>query len=175
MKKADAIFKADKMLGFMKKIMMMIAAILLLTACKSTKATTKADTKPEKPEVQYRDDFRSASDKEKAAVLKKLKANGANYSVVIFTQNYIGEKITAANAKKQLYSGYAISNLGTGIADKIRIDNTLDTTIYDRSDNKQVVIEAKEAQKYKFIYVKKNPGSKTPFTVTYSNTLRPLE
>lgn len=159
----------------MKKTMLILCTAMLLLACKSTKTTTATDTKPEKQEVQYKDDFRAATDKERAAVLKGLKATGANYSVVIFTQNYKGEKITAANTKRQLYSGYAISNLRTGIADKTRIDNTMDTTISDKSDKKEVVIEAKEAQKHKFIYVMKNPGGKVPFTITYSNTLRPLE
>lgn len=162
----------------MKKITLILFAALLFTMCKSTKTATAgaSETKVEKPaEVQYRDDFRAASKKEKAKVLKELKATAAKYSVVVFTQNFKGEKITAANGNGQLYSGYAISNLKTGIADKTRIDNTVDTTIYDKSDNKEVVIEAKEAQKYKFIYVMKNPGGKVPFTITYSNTLRPLE
>lgn len=158
----------------MKKILFIIGMAMLLVMCKSTKTAT-ASAGEEKAKVQYKDDFRSASAKEKAAVLKELKASGANYSVLVFTQNFKGEKITASNVNGQIYSGYAISNLKTGIADKARIDNTLDTTVYDKSDNHEVVIEAKEAQKHKFIYVMKNPGSKTPFTVTYSNTLRPLK
>ncbi|AWH84783.1 hypothetical protein HYN59_06435 [Flavobacterium album] len=162
----------------MKKITLIVFIALLFTMCKSHKTATSgtSEAKVEKPaEVQYRDDFRAATDKERTKVLKGLKATAAKYSVVILTQNYKGEKITLGNAKGQFYSGYAISNLKTGIADKTRIDNTVDTTLYDKSDNHEVVIEAKEAQKYKFIYVMKNPGSKTPFTVTYSNTLRPLE
>ncbi|WP_294821835.1 hypothetical protein [uncultured Flavobacterium sp.] len=159
----------------MKKLCFIIAVALLFVMCKGAKtATTSANESPE-AKVQYKDDFRAASAREKAAVLKGLKASAAKHSILIFTQNFKGEKITVANANGQLYSGYAISNLKTGIADKARIDNTLDTTVYDKSDNHEVIIEAKEAQKHKFIYVMKNPGSKTPFTVTYSNTLRPLE
>ncbi|MCW4468190.1 hypothetical protein OGH69_04360 [Flavobacterium sp. MFBS3-15] len=157
----------------MKKILFIIGIAMLFIMCKSAK-TASAGEEARVAKVQYKDDFRSASAKEKAAVLKELKATGANYSVIIFTQNFKGEKMAVANAKGQLYSGYALSNLKTGIADKARIDNTMDTTVYDKSDNHEVVIEAKEAQKHKFIYIMKNPGSKTPFTVTYSNTLRPL-
>lgn len=156
----------------MKKLLFIIGIVMLFTMCKTAKTASAGE---EKVKVQYKDDFRAASDREKARVLKELKASGANYSVLVFTQNFKGEKITVANANVQLYSGYAISNLKTGIADKARIDNTVDTTVYDKSDNHEVVIGAKEAQKHKFIYIMKNPGSKTPFTVTYSNTLRPLE
>ncbi|MGQ2983285.1 hypothetical protein [Flavobacterium sp.] len=160
----------------MKKLLFIIGIAMLLVMCKSSKtAAGSAPVAEEKTKVQYKDDFRAASAREKAKVLKELKASAAKYSIVVFTQNFKGEKITAANTNGQLYSGYAISNLKTGIADKARIDNTLDTTVYDKSDDHEVVIEAKEAQKHKFIYIMKNPGSKTPFTVTYSNTLRPLE
>ncbi len=161
----------------MKKILFIIGLAMLLVMCKSSKtAAASADADEARTvKVQYKDDFRAASDREKARVLKELKASGDKYSVLVFTQNFKGEKVTVSNVKGQLYSGYAISNLKTGIADKARIDNTVDTTVYDKSDNHEVVIEAKEAQKHKFIYVMKNPGSKTPFTVTYSNTLRPLE
>lgn len=131
---------------------------------------------PAKAEVQYMDDFRSASDKEKTALLKKLNAAGKGYSVVIFTQNYKGAEITASNAKKRLYRGYPISNLKTGIAEQIRIDNSTDTKIQDTTSKAEAVITVKEAQKHKFIYVMKSPpGGESPFRITYSNTLRPLE
>jgi hypothetical protein len=162
----------------MKKMMLIVLTAMLFVMCKSAKtATAAADAKADTTvEVQYLDDFRAAGDKERNAVLKGLKATAAKYSVLIFTQNFKGEKITATNTKGRLYRGYAISDLKTGIADKTRIDNTVDTTVHDESDKIEVVIEAKEAQKHKFIYLKKNPGSKkAPYTVTYSNTLRPLE
>ena len=161
----------------MKRITALLLTAFLLTTCttvKSGSATT--DTKPKKrPDVQYRDDFKSASDKERTALLKDLKAEANNYSVVILTQNYKGEKIIISNSKKQLYSDYPISNLKTGIAQKLRIDNTLDTKVFDNFTKNETVIEAKEAQKHKYIYVMKNLGGKNPFTITYSNTLRPLE
>lgn len=155
----------------MKNIALVILSALLFTMCstsKSTKSTAKA-------EIQYKDDFRSASEKEKSALLKKLKATGEGYSVLIFTKNYKGEKVTASNAKKTVYSGYPFSNLKTGIADQIRIDNSTDTKIYDSFTKKEAVITAKEAQKHKFIYLMKDPGAENPFLITYSNTLRPLE
>lgn len=137
-----------------------------------TKKSAKTNAKAE---VQYKDDFRSAPDKEKSALLKKLNAAGDNYSVLIFTWNYKGEKIITSNAKKTLHSGYLISNNKTGIAEQIRIDNTLDTKVYDSHTKTEAVILAKEAQKHKFIYLKKDPGAANPFIITYSNTLRPLE
>lgn len=155
----------------MKKFILLLFTALLFTMC-STSKTSKTNAKPE---VQYKDDFRSASNKEKTALLKKLNASGKGFSVLIFTKNYKGEEITASNAKKTLYKGYPISNLKTGIAEEIRIDNTLETKIYDNLTKKEAVIPAGEAQKHKYIYVMKDPGAANPFVITYSNTLRPLE
>jgi len=157
----------------MKKILFILPLLLLFTMCKSSKTTTSPVK--ETVEVRYRDDFRAATATEKAKVLKGLKATGANYSVLVFTQNFKGEKIVASNATKKLYSDYVISNLKTGIADKTRIDNTVDTKIYDNLTKKEFVLLAKDAAKYKFIYLMKNPGGETTFIVTYSNTLRPLQ
>lgn len=163
----------------MKKIFLMIACAMLFTMCKAKKdvASTAPATaaKPVGNTVQYRDDFRSVTPAKKTAILKGMDALGANFSVLIFTQGYIGEKMVVSNSKKLLFGGYLISNKKTGIADKMRIDNTLDTKIYDSSDKKELIIDAGEAKKHKFIYVKKAQGKEYPFTVTYSNTLRPLE
>lgn len=156
----------------MKKTLVIIVIAFLLTMCGSTKTSNTANAKPE---VQYKDDFRSASDKEKNALLKKLNATAANFSVLILTKNYKGEKIVISNEKKTLQSSNAISNLKTGIADAIRIDNTLNTKIYDNYTKKEAIITTKEAQKHKYIYVMKDPGAANPFVITYSNTLRPLE
>ncbi len=158
----------------MKKSFTILFSILLVFAvlsCSSSKTTsTKAKTN-----VQYKDDFKSASEKEKTALLKKLNATGAEYSVLIFTKNYKGEKIITSNAQKKLHTGYFISNLKTGIAEEIRIDNTIDTKVFDNLSKQEVIIPAKEARKHKYIYIMKKPGDNPPFLITYSNTLRPLE
>ena len=160
----------------MKKIFLIIACAVLFTMCKTKKeAVASAPAAKESNTIQYRDDFRSVTPAKKAAILKSMDATGANFSVLIFTQGYIGEKMVVSNSKKLLFGGYLISNKKTGIADKLRIDNTLDTKIYDSSDKKELIIDAAEAKKHKFIYVKKAQGKEYPFTVTYSNTLRPLE
>ena len=157
----------------MKKLFFILLASSLLVMCKSASTKTAAD----KPvaEVQYKDDFKSADAAEKKALLSKLKATGKGYSVLIFTKNFIGEKVVASNAKKTLYSGYVISDPKTGIAEKIRIDNSVDTKVYDTRTKKEVVVDVKNAQKYKFIYLMKNNEGDSAFLVTYSNTLRPLE
>lgn len=158
----------------MKRIMILIAVAMLTAMC-GTANKGNSTTAEKRPDVQYRDDFKSAGEAEKNKLLKDLKAEGSNYSVLIFTQNYKGQKIKVSNTNKRLFNEYVVSNLKTGIAGKLRIDNRYDTTLYDNYDKTSTVIEAKEAQKHKFIYVMKNPGNKNPFTITYSNTLRPLE
>jgi hypothetical protein len=156
----------------MRKILLIIVTAFLFSMCGSSKtAGTKA---PAKAEVQYRDDFTAAPESQKKALLNTLKATGANYSVLIFTKAYKGEQITVTASGKTLYRGNLISNLKTGIAEKIRINNTTDTKVSDNFTKKEVIIEAAEAQKHKFIYLMKTAGSDNQFTVTYSNTLRPL-
>lgn len=159
----------------MKKMVLLIALALLTTMCSTSKTTKSTSVIKSKPEIQYKDDFRAASDKEKDALLKDLKAGEANYSILIFTKNFKGENIIVSNSNTTLYKGYPISNLKTGIAYSIRIDNTLNTRVFEKLAKKEIIIDAKEAQKHKYIYMMKNPGADHPYTLTYSNTLRPLE
>lgn len=158
----------------MRKIFLLIAIALLTVMCKSKPATTAASA-PAKPQVQYKDDFRPASAAEKNKLLKDLRAVDARYSVLIFTKGYKGEKVVISNTGRTLYSGNIISNLKSGIAAKIRIENATDTKVYDSFTKADVIIEAAEAQKHKYIYLMKdNENKDNPFTITYSNTLRPL-
>jgi len=164
----------------MKKIVFILLACLLVM-CKSKQATAGAkvsenENTEAKTNVQYRDDFRSVSSKEKEAFLKKMKADEKMYSVLIFTKGYKGEGIQVSNTNKVLYSGNVISNLKTGVGHQIRIDNTVDTKVFDSFTKKSVVLESDETKKHKFIYLMKDSKNKSqPFIITYSNTLRPLE
>ena len=159
----------------MKKIVLIIVVSVLLAMCGSKKNATAAAEKTEGPEVQYRDDFKAAPESQKNKLLKTLKATGKNYSVLVFTKAYKGEKITVSSNGKTLYRGNLISSLKTGIAEEIRIVNTAETKVYDDLTKKEVIIPAEEAQKHKFIYLMKENGKNNPFTITYSNTLRPLK
>lgn len=161
----------------MKKAFLFLLIIIALSACGSKKkAAGAAPDEPAKPEVQYRDDFRATTAAKKNKLLKTLKATGKNYSVLIFTKGFKGEQITVSSDGKTLYRGNQISNLKTGIADQVRIINTADTRIFDNLTKAEVVLPAAETQKHKFIYLMKdNDGKGSPFVITYSNTLRPLD
>lgn len=160
----------------MKNVVYLLFLAFLFTMCKSTKAgQATAKTSRAEPTVQYRDDFTAAKAAERNALLKKLNASLPQYSVLIFTKGYKGEKVTAKNTSGKLYEGYPISNLKTGIAYAIRIANEMDTYITEDFTKNELTIPAAEAKKHKYIYVMKEPGKRNPFTVTYSNTLRPLE
>jgi predicted SPOUT superfamily RNA methylase MTH1 len=157
----------------MKKILFIALLSALFVMCKTTKTTTAAATSTTagQPEVAYRDNFKTVTDAEKAATLKELKATGENHSVLILTKNFKGENITVSNGSKKFYTGYPISNLGTGLAEKVAIDNTADITVYDSRSKKEAVLKSSDTKKYKFVYVSKKPGAKNPFVVTYSNKL----
>lgn len=160
----------------MKKAFVFFLMIIALSACGSKKKAAATADEPAKPEVQYRDDFRATTTAKKNKLLKTLKATGKNYSVLIFTKGFKGEQITVSSNGKTLYRGNQISNLKTGIADQVRIINTADTKIFDNLTKAEVVLPATETQKHKFIYLMKDSDGKgSPFVITYSNTLRPLE
>ncbi|OYQ32213.1 hypothetical protein CHU92_14085 [Flavobacterium cyanobacteriorum] len=164
----------------MKKIFLILLAAVFFAMCKSKKTAAPGEvetiTETAAADVQYRDDFRAASAAEKAALLKELRAVDAGYSVIIFTKGYKGEKLVVSTAGKTIYSGNFISNLKTGIAGRVRIQNTADTRVFDDFTKNEAVISAEEAAKHKFIYLMKDTSRKgNPFMITYSNTLRPLK
>jgi len=158
----------------MKKILFILALSMALVMCKTSK-TAAAKTTKAKPEVAYNDNFKAAPEAEKTATLKALKATGETQGVLILTKNFKGENITISSAAKKFYTGYPISNMGNGLAEKIAIDNTADITIYDNHTKKEAVIKASDSKKYKFVYVEKKPGGKNPFAITYSNKLAKFE
>lgn len=180
----------------MKKLAL-LSLTLLLFSCKSTVtiftpkeisveekiAEIKEENRlPEEKDVidlpdyaQVRDDFRSVSDKSKADYLAGMKATEDNYSVIILTKGFKGENITVSNEDKSFYKGMTMSDLKSGIAKSIRVDNTKDFTIADGFTEGSLTIESDHAKMFKFIYVMKNNADKeTPFKITFSNTLRPV-
>ena len=155
----------------MKKLLLLATLSLLLLNCSSKKSTAE---KASEPVVQYRDDFKSVSEKSKMTFLKGLKATGENHSVILLTKGFIGEHVTVFNGDKALYQGNPISHLETGIAGYFRINNTLTTKITDKRSKKEAVIDSENAKKHKFIYIMKDNALENPYKITYSNTLRPL-
>ncbi|MHC5352589.1 hypothetical protein ACYSNX_00075 [Myroides sp. LJL115] len=125
--------------------------------------------------AQIRDDFRSVSEPTKNNYLAGMRATEDMYSVVILTQGYKGENISIKNKDKSFFNAMTMSDLSTGIAKSIRVDNTKDFIVKDNYTNGEVIIENSLAKKFKFIYImKNNANKKTPFKVTFSNTLRPV-
>ncbi|MHC5200826.1 hypothetical protein [Myroides sp. LJL119] len=174
-----------------------LALIALFTMCKSAKhlksvpadkptiensKEIKDDREEELEEVldlpdyaQVRDDFRSVSTASKNNYLAGMRATAENYSVVILTQGYQGENITIKNQDKTFLNAMTISDLSTGIAKSVRVENTQDFVVSDNYINGEVTIDQDLAKRFKFIYImKNNANKKVPFKITYSNTLRPV-
>ncbi|NHN26717.1 hypothetical protein FIA58_013610 [Flavobacterium jejuense] len=149
----------------MMKLSLYIVLFFLLIGCKSSDVST-----------QYRDDFKSVSAKEKTIFLKENKATAENKSVLLLTQGFKGEKITVKQGDKSVYSSYPITNLNTKLADYFSFSNENELLIYDQFTKKQLIIPSDKAKKYKFIYLMKEYKDDTAdFSITYSNTLRPLK
>ncbi len=125
---------------------------------------------------QVRDDFKSVSSQEKNTFLKQKKATSTTKSIVILTNGFKGEKITAKQNNKTVYSAYPITNLKTKYADSFSFTNTENLIIHDSFSKKELLLESKKVSAYKFIYIMKiitDNGASYKFTL--SNTLRPLE
>lgn len=126
--------------------------------------------------AQVRDDFRSVTDKTKDNYLQGMRASESKYSVIILTKGFKGENIAIKNESKSFYRGMTMSDLQSGIAKSVRIENEQDVVIADSFTGGEVTIEADHAKMFKFIYVMKNNANKEiPFKVTFSNTLRPVK
>jgi hypothetical protein len=166
----NATFNVQKMiLRLMKKTAILLFISLFLAMCTTTKKTTATATA--KPKVTTTNDFKAAPDTEKTATLKELKAADAGYSVVVLTKNFKGENITVTSGAKKFYFGYPITNLGSGLAEKFRVENGADIKVYDSHTKKEAVLKSSDIKKNKFIYISKNPSAKNPFLITYSNKL----
>lgn len=125
---------------------------------------------------QVRDDFKSVSSQEKNTFLKQKKATSTTKSVVILTNGFKGEKITAKQNNKTVYSAYPITNLKTKYADSFSFSNTESLIIHDSFSKKELLLESKKVNSYKFIYIMKTiTNEKASYKVTLSNTLRPLQ
>lgn len=137
--------------------------LILVVSCKSTITS------------DYRDDFRSMDEKSKVAFLKQNNAVAENKSVLLLTQGFKGEKIILKQNDKTISISYPITDLNTNIASFFSFSNESDLLIFDNYSKKDIIIPFKKAQKYKFIYLKKEyQGSEATYLITYSNTLRPL-
>lgn len=153
----------------MKKIALILFCSVFLAMC-TTKKTATASA-PAKPKVTKTDDFKAAPDAQKTATLNELKAAEAAYAVVVLTKNFKGENIIVSSGAKQFYTGYPITNLGNGLAEKFRVENGADIKVYDTHTKKEAILKSSDIKKNKFIYISKNPSAKNPFVITYSNKL----
>ncbi|AJA68727.1 hypothetical protein HX045_04315 [Myroides odoratimimus] len=153
-----------------------------LTVDERIEKIKEEDRLPEEDDVmdlpdyaQVRDDFRSVTDKTKANYLRGMNASADNYSVVILTKGFKGENISIKGNSKTYYYAMTMSDLRSGIAKSIRVDNTQNIVLKDSYTGGSLTIESDHAKMFKFIYVMKNNANKeTPFKVTFSNTLRPV-
>lgn len=125
--------------------------------------------------AQVRDDFRSVSDQSRDSYLKGMNATAPNYAVIILTKGFKGENISIKNEDKSFYKAMTMSDLKSGIAKSVRIDNSKDLVIHDTFTGGEITLLSDHAKMFKFIYIMKNNANKeTPFKVTFSNTLRPV-
>lgn len=155
---------------------MKIAYTLLLIAILTSCGTKKEVVEKKSYTVQYKEDFRSVNDQYEIDFLKSLNAAADDKSIIHLTQGYKGEKISAISNGKKVYTGYPITNLKIQYASYFAFDNNADLIITDAYSGKKITIESNKAVKYKHIYIMKSgKGASAHFTITFSNTLRPVK
>lgn len=102
--------------------------------------------------------------------LERLEAKKRNYSIVIFTTVFEGEKITISNNGNVLYND-SIKDIGNGFSKAIRVNNRFDVEIKDIEKSHSFKLKSKYLKDYKFVYLKKDMFKVKSYTLTYSNTL----
>ncbi|UYW01306.1 hypothetical protein K5I29_12795 [Flavobacterium agricola] len=165
----------------MRKLYYFFVGCLLLASCSTTKTVTiqkngKEETVEVVPSnVQFLDDFRHVPEATKEAFLKKNKALSDKTSILFLTLGYKGEVVKVYNASKNIYNGTTYTLKSNGVAGYMTVPNTEDILITDDYTKATALLEAKYLEKYKFVYVKKDNNKKDePYTISYSNKLRPL-
>jgi len=169
-----------------KSVLFLVIA-LIFASCKTSKSPNKTvgdplENKKEAPvktSVKYyteqvRNDFRAVSENAQKKFIEAYSATEKQYSILFFTQGFIGEEITVKNDNNTLYKGSVLTNKKTGLAKNMRIVNTEETSIYDKATKKTIYINSEKAKKHKFIYVMKGSlNDDKPYKITYSDKLRP--
>lgn len=142
----------------MKKSFILLIAFML-TMCTS-------------PKVIYTDDLcKSVFEHTEDNFIDLLKATEKNYSVVIFTAVFKGEKIILKNNQEILYND-SIKDIGNGFSKAIRVDNRFDVEIKEIEKDYIFTLKREQLKDHKYIYIKKDMfKKKRPYTITYSNTL----
>lgn len=149
------------------RILVFISIIIATVGLHSCNSTLKS---------VYRDDFRSASKAEIEKIHKEVNAKNSNKSILFLTQIYKGEKIIISQNGKVIFSEYPITNLNNRIASYLSFNNQQDLVITDKNSKKEILIPTKKSSKHKYVYLmKKVTKGKFQFTITYSNTLRPMK
>jgi len=142
----------------MKKVFILLTG-LMLTMCTSPKVIFTDDLC--KPVFEHtEDDF-----------IDLLKAKEENYSIVIFTTVFEGEKVTLTNNQEILYND-SIKDIGNGFSKAIRVDNRFDVEIKEIEKDYVFTLKREHLKDHKYIYIKKAMFRKNrPYSITYSNTL----
>lgn len=162
--------------------------ILLFAMCKTPQLVSssnnkndsaKKENKKESTEIYYteqtRNDFRSVSQKVQDKFLSDYNADEDGFAILFFTQGFNGEKVVVKNDEGTLFKGDVTTDKTTGLAKNMRIKSSVNTEIHDKETNKTFYINAKKAQKHKFVYVMKDSKSEKPYKITFSDKLRPAK
>jgi hypothetical protein len=94
----------------------------------------------------------SGSKKANETVLKQFDAEGNEHSLLIFTHDYNGEKITIKSGDK-IIDESSVTTLNNGFGKAVRINNNEDVEIIDKLY--KIKIKKKLSKTHKFIYVQK--------------------
>jgi hypothetical protein len=166
----------------MLKKLPFIFLILLFAMCKSKKNGSDISKKDEKEKTekiyyteQTKNDFRAVSDKVQKKFLKDYKADTEEYAILFFTKGFNGEELTVKNEEGEIFKAPVYTDKASGLAKNMRIKSTIETEIYDKETKKKIYIKPESVGKNKFIYIMKDASGEKPYTITYSNKLRPAK
>ncbi|QYJ68821.1 hypothetical protein [Flavobacterium litorale] len=112
------------------------------------------------------------SDDSRNLVLNDLDAKDSIYSLIYFTSVFKEDLIKVENGDKTIFNDTIKSDESLGLAEVIRINNTLDVKITDMSLNYSFNLKKKSNMNYKYIYIERKRYEDNKYVVIYSNSMR---
>ncbi|MNJ97999.1 hypothetical protein D3C87_157570 [compost metagenome] len=142
----------------MKKISY-ILFLLLFVMCKS-------------PKVEFKEYEKTVSDASINDYLKQLNAIDDEYSVLMFTSGFNGEKMIVMNGSESIWNDKLTSVQGLGWAKSFRVHNEKTIEITDVNNDYHFVLKPKKGKKFKYIYIQRQSLENVKYVIIYSNSMR---
>lgn len=104
--------------------------------------------------------------------LKDFKATDNNFSILMFTTGFEGEKLKISNCDNVIFNSAMKTNERQPVAEILRIENTCMTKVRDVGHHIKFELKSDLLRQYKFVYVSKDYNRNKRYIIVYSNKFK---